>query len=79
MHEDSYLDVLAKVQTKVLAAFDPLRNTLKSWDEEFFLKHNQREPQLEDYSKDKDAFNTYKKFSLCKQLLKHWKITAHLK
>ena len=45
--ENKYLDVLARAQTKVLAAYDPLKATLTAWDENFFLCH-QREPQLDD-------------------------------
>ena len=75
---DQYKDALAQVQTKVLAAHDPLKTKVKRWDEQFFLTHNRREPQLADYKKDNEAYKDYKKLHLCKELLRHWKITVHL-
>lgn len=73
----NYMNVLAKVQTKVLSLHDPLRDNLKHWDEQFFIEHN-REPLKEDYKNNPTVYTSLKKLTLCKELLKHWNITLHL-
>ena len=69
-----YLDILALVQTRVLAQYDPLKKKLKAWEGRFFLENNQRVPDKEDMLNDGEAYSTYKKLKLCKQLLAHWKM-----
>lgn len=74
---DDYLNILANVQTKVLAQYDPLKAQLKSWEENFFFENEQKEPQREDLHGCPNAYSLYKRLKLCKQLLSHWKISFH--
>ena len=75
---DYYLNILAQVQTKVLASHDPLKTQLRRWEENFFLKNHQTEPQREDLQSCPEAYSLYKKLKICKQLLSHWKISLHM-
>ena len=69
---------LAPIQTRVLAKHSTLKQQFKEWEWCFFAKHNCKEPNLEDIRNDKTAHDLYKTLRPCKQLLKHWNITAHL-
>ena len=72
-----YMDILARIQSKVLAAHTSFHTDMKQWDENYFIT-NHREPYEEDYRKDGQVYKTYKKLILCRDLLKHWKITLHM-
>ena len=71
---NNYKTALAQVQTKVLAAHDPLKKSMKDWDETFFLTNQQKLPEIEDY-KESQVYATFKRLCRCKELLTHWKIT----
>ena len=76
--KENYEVALAAIQTRVLAKHSTLKQQFKEWEWCFFAKHNCKEPNLEDIRNDKTAHDLYKTLRLCKQLLNHWNITAHL-
>ena len=66
------------MQTKILAEHTSLKKEYNNWEKEFCLKHDFRVPCFNDVKEDKRQYSIYKKILLCKELLKHWKITVHL-
>ena len=76
-HHGKYKDILALVQTQVLAAHQNASKELEKWESEFAV-NNGFPPMYEDYKTEAAIQSAYKKRKLSRQLLKHWKITVHL-
>ena len=77
-HTNNYQNLLAVVQTKILAHHTSLKKQHKDWERQYYLDHDCTEASLEDLKTDKEQYSIYKKLVLCEELLKHWKITVHL-
>lgn len=77
-HTNKYQNLLAAVQTQILAHHSSLKKQHKEWERQYYLNHDCTEASLEDLKTDKEQYSIYKKLVLCEELLKHWKITVHL-
>lgn len=77
-YQDKYQNLLVQMQTKILAEHTSLKKEHNNWEKEYCLKHDFHVPDFNDVKKDKRQYSIYKKIVLCKELLKHWKITVHL-
>ena len=77
-HQDKYKNLLTQMQTKILAEHASLKKEHNNWEKEFCLNHDFRVPNFNDVKEDGRQYSIYKKILLCKELLKHWKITVHL-
>ena len=75
---NSYQNLLAPVQTQILAHQASLKKKHKEWETQHCLQHDCSEASLEDLKGDKEQYSIYKKLVLCEELLKHWNITVHL-
>ena len=75
---NNYQNLLAPVQTQILAHHTALEKEHKEWEKQHYHDHNCSEPSLEDLKRDKEQYSRYKNLVLCKELLKHWKVTIHL-
>ena len=77
-YKNNYQNLLAPVQTQILAQQTSLEKQHKEWEKQFYLNHECSEASLEDIRRDKEHYSSYKKMVLCQELLKHWNITVHL-
>ena len=77
-YHNNYQNLLAPVQTQILAHHTALEKQHKEWEKQHYHDHNCSEPSLEDLKRDKEQYSRYKNLILCKELLKHWEITVHL-
>lgn len=77
-YQSKYQDTLASIQTQVLAAHRTASEKLEKWEREFAVK-NGFPPTHENYNADPTMRTVYKKKKLSSELLKHWKITIHLR
>lgn len=77
-YETKYQNLLALMQTKILAQHTALKEQHNNWEKEYCLSHDCHEPDLSDVKQDKNQYSIYRKLLLCKELLSHWNITAHL-
>ena len=77
-YRNNYQNPLAPVQTQILAHHTALEKQHKGWEKQHYHDHNCSEPSLEDLKRDKEQYSRYKNLVLCKELLKHWKVTVHL-
>ena len=77
-YHEKYQTLLVQMQTKILVEHSSLKKQYNNWEKEFWLKHDFRVPNFNDVKKDKGQYSIYNKILLCKELLKHWKITVHL-
>lgn len=76
--QEKYESQLAYVQSQVLAKHSEVTKKFKEWEKLFTTGNDCLEPTLDDIEKDEKGCNLYKTLRLCRQLLKHWKITIHL-
>ena len=77
-YRNNYQNLLAPVQTQILAHHTALEKQHKEWEKQHYHDHNCSEPSLEDLKRDKEQYSRYKNLVLCKELLKYWKVTVHL-
>ena len=77
-YRNKYNNLLAQMQTKVLAQHSLLKKEHSTWEREYCLKNDFHEPNLSDVKKDKKQYAVYKNIILCQELLKYWNITVHL-
>ena len=77
-YRNNYQNLLAPVQTQILAHHTALEKQHKEWEKQHYHDHNCSEPSLEDLKRDKEQYTRYKNLVLCKELLKYWKVTVHL-
>jgi hypothetical protein len=69
-----YKDILAEIQTKVLAGSTHAKQALTKWEKQYFVKNNFSTPSYEVMKADKTAYIFLKKLKYAKALLKEWKI-----
>lgn len=77
-YHNNYQNLLAPVQTQILAHHTALEKQQKEWEKQHYHDHNCSEPSLEDLKRDKEQYSRYKNLILCKEPPKHWEVTVHL-
>ena len=75
-YHNKYKDILASVQTQVLAAHQKCSKEIDKWEREFVVKYGLA-PTFEHFQSEAAIMTAYKKKKLSRELLKHWKITVH--
>lgn len=72
--ESNYKNMLAQIQTKILAKGRSVKKELKNWEKNYLLKHNCSSATYDVLKKDQKASILLKKLKYTKALLKEWKI-----
>ena len=74
--EEQFRKQLAVVSTKLLKKYTALKDKNNNWEKTFFLNKN-KEANILDLQKDKDAYSTYKQMKRVDSLLQLCQITIH--
>ena len=68
-YRNNYQNLLAPVQTQILAHHTALEKQHKEWEKQHYHGYNCCEPSLKDLKRDKEQYSRYKNLVLCKELI----------